>query len=261
MEIFSTPADLEAKLQEIEAQHIKAGRLDTDALTKGRLAVVARIQEPQLNGIEYQGRRVVTPAMIDELHQVPDGSASESFRQNRKRFVEGEDFFTADSGAYLFSEAGYVKIIQPFDDDLSWRVHREFVNSYVRSRESGNEVQTAQQSSLDSILNDPTALRNALLNYTENEATAQLHLKVRELPAVDRDEIDKGLHEAELGRIAAELGLLAAGLEPDEAAVELKLRGEYISAERRLFLTRLERGRILAGYKAQIGRASCRERV
>jgi len=79
------------------------------------------------------------------------------------------------------------------------------------------------------------------------------HLKMRELPPIDRDEIDKGAHEAELGRIATELGLLAAGLKPDEAAVELRLRGEYIGAERRLFLSRLERGHILAGYKALYG--------
>lgn len=79
------------------------------------------------------------------------------------------------------------------------------------------------------------------------------HLKVRELPSVDRDEFTKGWHEAELGRIASELGLLAAGLEPEEAAVELKLRGEYINAERRIFLTRLERGQILAAYKALYG--------
>jgi protein gp37 len=78
-------------------------------------------------------------------------------------------------------------------------------------------------------------------------------LKVRELPLVDRDEIGKGLHEAELGRIASELGLLAVELEPNDAANELKLRVEYISAERRLFLTRLERGQILAGYKALYG--------
>jgi hypothetical protein len=196
---------------------------------------------------------VVTLDMIDELHQAPDGSASESFRQNREKFVEGEDFFTADSGSYLFTEAGYVKIIQPFDDDHSWRVHREFVNSYVRSRESGNEVQTAQQSSPDRILNNATALRSALFNYTENEATAQLHLKVRELPAVDRNEIDKGLYDADLGRIAAELGQLAAGLEPEEAGVELRLRGEFISAERGLFLNCRERGRVVAGYKAIYG--------
>jgi hypothetical protein len=39
------------------------------------------------------------------------------------------------------------------------------------------------------------------------------HLKVRELPSVDRDEIAMGLHESDLGRIAAELGKLAAGLD------------------------------------------------
>ncbi len=79
------------------------------------------------------------------------------------------------------------------------------------------------------------------------------HLKVRELPSVDPNELAKGLHEAELGRIASELGLLAAGLEPEAAADELKLRGEYMSAERRLFLTRMERGQILLGYKALYG--------
>ena len=79
------------------------------------------------------------------------------------------------------------------------------------------------------------------------------HLKVRELPSVDRDELTRGRHEADLGRIASELGMLAAGLEPEEAAVELKLREEYISAERKLFLTRLERGQILAAYKALYG--------
>ena len=79
------------------------------------------------------------------------------------------------------------------------------------------------------------------------------HLKVRELPSVDRDEISKRRHEADLGRIAAELGQLAAGLEPEEAGVELKLRGEFISAERSLFLNCRERGRVVTGYKAIYG--------
>lgn len=53
--------------------------------------------------------------------------------------------------------------------------------------------------------------------------------------------------------IESALAKLARGLEPDQAAVERKLRGKYISAERRLFLTRLERGQILAAYKALYG--------
>ena len=79
------------------------------------------------------------------------------------------------------------------------------------------------------------------------------HLKVRELPSVDRDKIAMGLHESDLGRIAAELGKLAAGLGPEEAGVELNLRGEFISAERGLFLNCQERGRVVAGYKAIYG--------
>ena len=103
----------------------------------------------------YEGQRLVTLAMIDKLHQVRDGSASKSFRENRAQFVEGEDFFSEDSGECLFTESGYVKIIWPFDDDLSWQVHRAFVNSYVRSRETAKEVQAAEQSPLDIILNAP----------------------------------------------------------------------------------------------------------
>ena len=78
------------------------------------------------------------------------------------------------------------------------------------------------------------------------------HLKVRELPVLDSagpEAAQSRQHEARLVRIESELEKLAAGLEPEEAGVELKLRGEYLSAERGLFLTRLERGWVLAGYK------------
>jgi hypothetical protein len=40
---------------------------------------------------------------------------------------------------------------------------------------------------------------------------------------------------------------------PEEAGVELNLRGEFISAERGLFLNCRERGRVVAGYKAIYG--------
>ena len=80
-----------------------------------------------------------------------------------------------------------------------------------------------------------------------------VHLKVRDLPPVDPDVIAKGVNEAELCRIETELVQLAAGLEPEQAAKELELRQKYIGAERRIFMTRLERGKILAEYKALYG--------
>jgi hypothetical protein len=58
-----------------------------------------------------------------------------------------------------------------------------------------------------------------------------------------------GVNESELGRIESALSQLAARLDPEQAASELELREKYIGAERRLFMTRLERGKILTGYK------------
>jgi hypothetical protein len=78
-------------------------------------------------------------------------------------------------------------------------------------------------------------------------------LKVRELPKVDPDAIATCINESELSRIASELERLADGLEPEQAAEELELRKQFIGAERRLFLTRIERGQVLAGYKALYG--------
>jgi protein gp37 len=78
-------------------------------------------------------------------------------------------------------------------------------------------------------------------------------LKVRELPKVDPNITAMGVNEVELGRIESALVQLAVGLEPERAAKELELREKYIGAERRLFMTSLERGKILAGYKALYG--------
>ena len=43
--------------------------------------------------IEYNGCRVVTLDQIDTLHKRKDGTARYNFYQNKKRFVEGDDYF------------------------------------------------------------------------------------------------------------------------------------------------------------------------
>lgn len=85
-------------------------------------------------------------------------------------------------------------------------------------------------------------------------------LKVRELPIVDstvqvisQDENSSGQHEAELRAVEDALGQLACDLEPDEAALELNLRHEFIGCERKLFVTRQERAQIIAQYKLIYG--------
>ena len=46
---------------------------------------------------EYKGQRVVTFKDIDTVHQRAAGTANKRFLDNKKRFVDGEDFFTVSN--------------------------------------------------------------------------------------------------------------------------------------------------------------------
>ncbi len=80
--------------------------------------------------LTYQGQPVLTFALIDKVHGRPDGTAGRNFRTNRKRFIEGEDFYELDSQgldefrrdhsgiigdsaqhAVLITESGYLMLV------------------------------------------------------------------------------------------------------------------------------------------------------
>lgn len=98
----------------------------------------------QLPIIEHQGQRVVTLAMVDDVHERPEGTARRNFNENRPRFIEAEDFFVrnsyearqmgivAPSGLTLLTESGYLMLVKSFTDDLAWEVQRQLVRSYFR---------------------------------------------------------------------------------------------------------------------------------
>ena len=102
------------------------------------------INNRDVNVVEYNGQRVVTLAMIDEVHQRPEGTARKRFNDNKVRFVEGEDYFvrnsdearelgfTAPNGLTLLTESGYLMLVKSFTDDLAWQVQRQLVRSYFR---------------------------------------------------------------------------------------------------------------------------------
>ena len=96
---------------------------------------------------EFSGQRVVTFKNIDAVHGRPDGTARKRFNDNREHFIEGEDFFvrnsdeaknefgiTAPNGLTLITESGYLMLVKSFTDDLAWKVQRELVNGYFRSK-------------------------------------------------------------------------------------------------------------------------------
>ncbi|ECZ5369808.1 ORF6N domain-containing protein [Salmonella enterica subsp. enterica serovar Pomona] len=109
------------------------------------------INNKQLPAVEYRGQRVVTFAMIDEVHQRPEGTAKDAFNRNRDRFAENIDTYIIDyseknvlhpfgievpfRGLRVLTETGYLMLTKPFNDDLSWQVQRELVNSYFRHKQ------------------------------------------------------------------------------------------------------------------------------
>ena len=126
------------------------------------------INNKQLPAVEYRGQRVVTLAMIDEVHQRPEGTARAAFNRNRSHFIEGVDFLemTADvirteslsdafaartaKGIILF-ESGYLMLTKPFNDDLAWQVQRELVNSYFRTRAPLTEIEMIAVMAADAV--------------------------------------------------------------------------------------------------------------
>ncbi|ENM4475818.1 ORF6N domain-containing protein [Salmonella enterica] len=110
------------------------------------------INNKQLPAVEYRGQRVVTFAMIDEVHNRPQDTARAAFNRNREHFIAGVDYeelgsdvirtdlpegtFSkfAPSGIVIF-ESGYLMLTKPFNDPLSWQVQRELVNSYFRHKQ------------------------------------------------------------------------------------------------------------------------------
>lgn len=95
----------------------------------------------------FRERPVITFKDIDAVHKRPDGTAGRNFRENRKHFVSGVDFFQRNSseaknefgiiapnGLTLITETGYLMLVKSFTDDLAWAVQRELVESYFRRR-------------------------------------------------------------------------------------------------------------------------------
>ena len=80
---------------------------------------------------KYKGHRVVTFRDIDTVHNRPEGTAKRNFSINRKRFIEGEDYFKVcwyeirtdkimdispktHADVILLTESGYLMLVKSF---------------------------------------------------------------------------------------------------------------------------------------------------
>lgn len=100
---------------------------------------------------EYDGTRVVTFKDIDKVHERPEGTARKRFNDNKRHFIEGEDFYKITASEFrtlfggldlrhqmdvtLITESGYLMLVKSFTDNLAWKVQRDLVNNYFCGKE------------------------------------------------------------------------------------------------------------------------------
>ena len=114
---------------------------------------VVKIGNNDLQIKVYKGQRVVTFKDIDRVHERESETAKYRFRDNKKHFISGIDYFEVtrkDVGAnfattygfsnkapkgILVTESGYLMIVKSFTDDLAWKVQRDLVNTYFKFNE------------------------------------------------------------------------------------------------------------------------------
>lgn len=115
---------------------------------------------------EIENKRVLTFKEIDEVHSRPSGTARKRFNDNKKRFIEGEDYYVlktdeanklgikAPRGLTLVTESGYLLLTKSFTDDLSWKIQRSLVSTYFKMKhlaeQNNNQpIPTGQMQPLD----------------------------------------------------------------------------------------------------------------
>lgn len=124
-----------------------------------------KINNTDVGIMTYNGKRVVTFEDIDTLHQRPKGTAKRTFSDHKNKLIEGTDYFifkgqkgretliqanctryvqlnsSPNFKSYLLTESGYLLLVKPFTDDLSWEIQRQLVNSYFKVQEIKEQIE------------------------------------------------------------------------------------------------------------------------
>lgn len=118
---------------------------------------IVNVEGTELDVREYNGQMVVTFDDIDLVHKRPSGTARKAFNRNKRHFINGVDYIVLEKessnvhrvdirnidipnrGITVFTESGYLMLVKPFKDDLSWDVQRTLVNAYFAVK---NQQQT-----------------------------------------------------------------------------------------------------------------------
>lgn len=110
-----------------------------------------QIADTEIPLVTYEGKPVVTFAMIDQVHGRPEGTAQRNFSVHKRRLVEEKHFYLVDfsknndfrtfginvptRGLTVLTEVGYLMLVKSFTDDLAWQVQGQLVESYFRAQD------------------------------------------------------------------------------------------------------------------------------
>lgn len=188
--LSSTPLPEPTNIQELNATEI-SDEQDTTVTEKFAEENSSEIQiaktptvtinDSDISVKEYNGKRVVTFKDIDLCHGRPDGTARKRFNDNKRFFIEGEDYFNIlksekrtlgfevpNRGIIVLTESGYLMLVKSFTDDLAWQVQRQLVNTYFKKE----PAMTA--ASIKDILLNPEGLITVLTALQEEQQKVKL---------------------------------------------------------------------------------------
>jgi len=95
----------------------------------------------------YHDRPVVTFEQIATVHGTDTNHVQQMFHRHKSKLVEGEDYFRLDfaeanelllrvkvsrNGLIVFTEGGYLLLVKPMRDDVSWQVQRTMRDAYFK---------------------------------------------------------------------------------------------------------------------------------
>ncbi|MCT8895923.1 phage antirepressor KilAC domain-containing protein [Clostridioides difficile] len=150
------------------------------------------INNKELQIKEFKGERVVTFKEVDLVHERVDGTAGRNFRENKKHFIEDEDYFYLEGKELsiikqttnfvgsnareliLLTESGYLMLVKSLTDDLAWTVQRELVNNYFRVKEQQPKLPTTYKEALQQLLIEVEEKEQLQVENQEKDKVIQL---------------------------------------------------------------------------------------
>lgn len=166
------------------------GEVSTDRDEETEAPELVTIGEREVQRLTYKGQPVVTFGIIARVHNVPDGTVRGSFHRHKQRFQEGKHYvrvtqaehgtlanmidFSGAGSAILFTEKGYLLLVKPMKDDVSWKVQEQMIDQYFAMRAAIVE------------LSEEELRREALVAPQRQSRTKAYDVTVR---STDKDEV------------------------------------------------------------------------